>query len=308
MPFRIMSILVASDLSETARPIVRTAAALAALTEAELHVVHAAEPQGIGLEGRAQEQERLRTADAALQEQLRTTLPPTAVVTSHHAAAGRAHEIVLARAAEVQADLIVIGPHRERPVGDMVLGTTADRLVRTSEVPCLIAHAALSLPLRRVLVPSDLSDAAQGALDVALVWGTALRQPTASGKETRLYVLHVLPPVPDATPTEYERTRAERELQARVGTAHDRMGGVSPLQVTETVIYGGEPADEILGFAREERVDLLVMGTHGHSGLARALIGSVSSAVARRAGCPVLLVPPVFWKARQASEEGRQRG
>lgn len=303
MPFRIRSILVASDLSEGAHPILRSASALAALTEADLHVVHAEEPQG-GLRDRAEEEsERWRAADAALRGQIRVALPPAAVVTSYHAAAGRAHEVVLARAAEVQADLIVIGPHRQRPVGDKVLGTTADRLVRTSEVPCLIVHAPLSLPLRRVLVPSDLSEAAQGALDVALVWGAALRQPGASGEETQLRVLQVLPSADEGTPTAAERAGAERELHEQVETARARMGGVSLLQVSEAVVHADEPAEEILRAAREERIDLLVMGTHGHSGLSRALIGSVSSTVARRAGCPVLLVPPAFWKARKEREE-----
>lgn len=303
MPFRIKAILVASDLSESAREILRTGAALAALTEAELHVVYAEEPQESGRYGSAPEQERLRATEAALREQLGRALPPAAVVTSYHVSPGRAHEVILERAVEVQADLIVIGPHRERSVGNEVLGTTADRLVRTSELPCLIVHAPLSLPLRCVLVPSDLSDAARGALDVALIWGGALRQPTTSGKETRLHVLHVLPSAPGRAPTSQENERAAQELHGQVDLARARMGGVSLLQVSEAVVSGGEPADEILRFAREQRVDLLVLGTHGHGGLARALIGSVSSAVARRAACPMLLVPPAFWKARQVREQ-----
>ena len=50
-----------------------------------------------------------------------------------------------------------------------------------------------------------------------------------------------------------------------------------------------------------------MLGTHGHGALARALIGSVSSAVARRAECPVLLVPPRYWQERREREERLRR-
>ena len=60
-----------------------------------------------------------------------------------------------------------------------------------------------------------------------------------------------------------------------------------PVQVKVTV---GKPAEEILRVAREERVDLIVMGTHGRTGLRQLLLGSVTEAVARYAPCPVFTV------------------
>src|SRR5690606_15872693 len=86
-----------------------------------------------------------------------------------------AHKAILDRAAAVEADLIVIGPHRRRAVGDAFLGSTADRVIRSAGAPCLVVRGPLSLPLRRVVVPIDLSEPAQRALDAALRWSDALR-------------------------------------------------------------------------------------------------------------------------------------
>ena len=288
MPFRIRSILVASDLSHSAPEVLRAAGAFAALTGAELHVVHAAEATG---------------SDAArrLDEQVSAALPAAVEVASAHVAAGRAHEVILRRAEEVGADLLVIGPHRDSPEVRQALGTTADRLVRTSDVPCLIVHGTVSLPLRRVLVPSDLSDAARGALDLALVWAAALRIPSGGAERTRVEVLHVLPKAsPDAGTARADE--AGRALEKEVAAAAARTGVATPLEVEPEWVEGESAADEILRRASERGADLLVLGTHGESALSRALIGSVSSAVARRAACPVLLAPPALWKTRQARE------
>jgi nucleotide-binding universal stress UspA family protein len=59
---------------------------------------------------------------------------------------------------------------------------------------------------------------------------------------------------------------------------------------TETVILKGAPADGILSYAKESQIDLIVMSTHGRTGLARFVFGSVAESVLRQATCPVLLV------------------
>jgi nucleotide-binding universal stress UspA family protein len=293
MPFRIRAILAASDLSSGAGGILHAAGSLAALTGARLHVIHAEEPRsGPGL--RDPEAQESDPTFRTLTRQIEASVPPQAELTSHLVAAGRAHEVILDRARDVEADLIVLGPHRERHSGERVLGATADRLVRTSEVPCLIVPRPIDLPLRCVLVPNDLSPAAQAALDVALLWGAALRMPTATGGGTTLHVLHVASPGADAGEIEAARLGLREQVEA----SRKRMGGVTVLRVDEEVVADENPTEVILRSAREKAVDLLVMGTHGHGALARALIGSVSSSVSRRAECPLLLVPPGYWTTR----------
>jgi nucleotide-binding universal stress UspA family protein len=86
------------------------------------------------------------------------------------------------------------------------------------------------------------------------------------------------------------------ELHREGEEAIARVGADAGVRIREEVRWGDRPADEIVEMAVEERADLLVMGTHGRGAVKRALIGSVASGVARRATCPVLLVPPALWK------------
>lgn len=303
MPFRIRGVLVASDLSESATPALRAAGALASLADADLHVVHAVE--GNEPDGGPRDRE-LEDARSGLRARLLQALPPSVRVASSHVAPGRAHEVILRRAEEVEADLLVIGPHRGRPGTGEPLGATADELVRSSAVPCLIVHAPLSLPLRRILVPSDFSKAAQGALDVALIWAAALRMPSASGEETRLDVVHALGARGSAGGD--EEAEAERRLREQIGAAERQTGSAGMMQTGAAVLRGAEAVDAILHFARDRRSDLLVLGTQGQSAAEAAPMGSVSSGVARRADRPVLLVPPGFWQSWLSRNELLQEG
>ncbi|NLG63828.1 MAG: universal stress protein [Candidatus Cloacimonetes bacterium] len=302
MPFRITSILVASDLSPGASHVLRSAAALAELAEAELHVAHVVESNGLLEPDFAS----VEVANIALREQLDAALPASARATSVRVEGGRPHRVILDLADEVRADLIVVGPHRGATPAPQVLGTTADRLARTSEVPLLIIHGPISLPLRSVLIPTDLSDAAEGALDVGLIWTAALRHPRGSDTQTVVHMLLAVPPVPDERAGEPRHTASARELHRHVEEACERTGCGPSLKIEEEVAEG-DATELILKRAKERAADLVVLGTHGHGALARALIGSVSSAVARRAECPVLLVPPRYWQERREREERLRR-
>ena len=126
------------------------------------------------------------------------------------------------------------------------------------------------LSVRQILFPTDYSDISVNA-------GRTAAQ-LARHFSACLHVLHVIPPVtdpgsPDALPT------AAAELGA----------GVDIL----TAITRGRPAHAIVEYAIRHEVDIIVMGTHGRTGVSRALLGSVTEAVIRRAPCRVLTVPAV---------------
>jgi nucleotide-binding universal stress UspA family protein len=103
-----------------------------------------------------------------------------------------------------------------------------------------------------------------------------------------LLVAHVSEPlaiVPGSDLAAEEVAQTEREL-ARV------VGALKREQVAARgVVVPGEPAAEIVALAEREHADLIVLGTHGRSGLAHVLLGSVAERVLRRARCPVLAVP-----------------
>lgn len=295
MPTTIRSVLFASDLSESSDDVLRAAARIATHAGAELHAVHVAEENawvGMGGETMMDMQRRIHEARRALTEQIERVAPEQ-TLKSARLVFGPPYRGIEERAREVAADLIVIGPHRRRAIGDRILGTTADRLIRTSQVPCLVVRGPISLPLRRILVPTDLSEPAQLAITAAFHWAAELgRTAEAEGEEhTEVRVVHVAPQVPEWSLATLVDEPIKAQLHDQVEAARGQVGASPPVRVNEEVLQATSPTDEILRLAATE-ADLLVMGTHGRGALGRALVGSVTSAVARRAERPVLLVPP----------------
>jgi universal stress protein A len=139
---------------------------------------------------------------------------------------------------------------------------------------------------RHLLCPTDFSRASRPAF----AWALAL----AKQDRARLCLLHVLvPPSPflgDSLPASYvelgvrARREAERRLAALVAQAKTARVQVEA-QLTE-----GVPDEEILRAARRQRADLIVIGTHGRTGLGRMFMGSVAERVLQRATAPVLTV------------------
>jgi nucleotide-binding universal stress UspA family protein len=145
----------------------------------------------------------------------------------------------------------------------------------------------VNITLRRLLVPTDFSDASRSAVR----YGVAF----AENFKCTLHLLHVLETVTGADPLALEipeRSTIEHAIEA---TAWDQLRGVlsSSEQArvrVELAIEWGSPADEILRYAKEHTIDLIAMGTHGRGGVGRLLLGSVTENVVRHAPCPVLTV------------------
>jgi nucleotide-binding universal stress UspA family protein len=143
---------------------------------------------------------------------------------------------------------------------------------------------------KRICCPIDFSDASRAAMEVA----ADLARRFGAG----LVLLHAYPipgyTFPDgsvvASPKMMQdlAEQAERHLEEWRADAERRAGGVR-VDAEKAV---GEPAAEIVSFAQKQGVDLLVLGTHGRTGLEHALMGSIAERVVRRAHCPVLTVRP----------------
>jgi nucleotide-binding universal stress UspA family protein len=138
-------------------------------------------------------------------------------------------------------------------------------------------------PIRTILHPTDFS----ATSDAALVHACAL----AKDYGAKIVVLHVWEPLivmggekyPQVPPNDVEETIARLDMLPIPDAS---------VKVTRKVVVG-EPPEEIVREAKERPCDIIVMGTHGHSGLARALLGSVAEGVLRHATCPVLTVRSV---------------
>ncbi len=144
-------------------------------------------------------------------------------------------------------------------------------------------------PFKRILVPVDFSphseEAIRYAVDVAQKYGATLT------------LTHVYQPiaysVPDGlvfyTPAQLGELLSELERQLEQMRVQAEKAGA--LRV-ESKMLQGVPSDEVAALAKDGGYDLIVMGTHGRTGLRHALMGSVAERVLRSAPCPVLTVHP----------------
>lgn len=125
------------------------------------------------------------------------------------------------------------------------------------------------MKISEILLPTDFSAAAQAAALVA----------TAMARETgaRLHLVHVVPPATDPSLGSEQLTRLGRQLGKDFAL--------------ELALLSGRAAREITAYARDKGIDLIVMSTHGRTGVSRTLLGSVAEAVVRLAPCLVLTVP-----------------
>jgi nucleotide-binding universal stress UspA family protein len=286
-------LVVASDLSENSDRGLQAAAALAHAAGAELHVFHCVSqpvfPYWEGLVSDATRETWTTSARTDLEWQVRRVLGDDAAPPRLEVEVGEPAREVGRYAAESGADLLVVGPHEPRTALDDLLGTTADRLIRSAAVPCLVANRPVSPPLRQVLLPVDFSAPSRHAVVVGMdLLGESL---LARGDDREPTVVEIL--FVSAFAAGHPRPFAvEPRLAEQVEAARERLPADANVKLLPRILSAPLPVDGILRAAERMRADLIVLGTHGYGTLGRALIGSVASAVARTVPFPVLLVPP----------------
>jgi nucleotide-binding universal stress UspA family protein len=144
------------------------------------------------------------------------------------------------------------------------------------------------IDLHRILVPTDFSKFSKNALSYAVAF--------AEKFGTELHLLHVVQSyamlVPDSVNVVPPVGPSIAELTVAVRAALDRLVSENQLERFSVVrdVREGTPFYEIIQYAKEKDIDLIVMGTHGHSGLVHVLLGSVTEKVVRKSPCPVLTV------------------
>ena len=193
---------------------------------------------------------------------------------------------ILAAIDEVHPTLVVMGTHGRRGLSRLVLGSVAETVLRKSPVPVMTVNAhtaessAGSDPGAPILVPMDFGPAAEQALALARDLGRELRAGLCLLHVDQLFVANPEMGNVYAAAAEADLEEAERYLDERSYA----IGGA------RTLLREGEAATEILATIEELRPRLVVMGTHGRSGLARLAFGSVAERVVRQSEAPVLTV------------------
>ena len=153
------------------------------------------------------------------------------------------------------------------------------------------------VPIRRILFPTDFSEHANYA------WSSALQFAQEFGAEVHL--LHVVAPPPRMTAAysaHFSPEKFAEVLSSEAATAlDDLVHGAGDRGITfHPEVRIGVDFHEIIDYARLSKIDLIVMATHGRTGLAHALLGSVAEKVVRRAPCPVLTIKPPAMKLEMA--------
>lgn len=284
-------ILVATELSEGSDEVVRGAAELAHRLNAELHAVHALEEQGRPFTDYGfsllRLQRRLEEARSSVETQLARVAAPEVSLGSARIEHLPAYEAIVRRAKELDAQLIVVGPHRGLLRGNHLLGSTAQRVVQEAPVPCLVARGSVAWPWQSVLLPVGAEDVERGLLRTAVQWLAEMRRASVGAARDRcdVRVLHVVRSASDWRDFSAPLARAIRE-------AGEDPAVEPQLRLRRAVAWSRSVGDEIVRIADGSRVDVVAMGVCERGPLLHAALGSASSVVLKRSAAPVMLFPP----------------
>lgn len=288
----IKRLLLATDFSEFAYWAECYALALAASWRADLSMITVLEfPPGMNPEYTVNKlylTERMSDASARLTE-LKRRAQQRGIPATTRVATGIPTEEVMAVAQSEQTNLIIVGTRGKSGLAHVLLGSTAERLIRIAPCPVLAVHMVKAegpeeISLERILVPTDLSDCSLEAVKYA--------EMVAVQAKASIELLHIMEPAYYGIDFTME-SRDEREQKQRVIT--EKLGALSSELAAAGIIVkvslvGGTPVDMILEFARRSSSHLIIMGTHGRRGISHAWAGSVTESVLRRGAIPVLAV------------------
>jgi nucleotide-binding universal stress UspA family protein len=287
------TVLIPTDGSDSAQRAARLGVALAEAYGAAVHVLAVVDErpystavvddEAVVDEGMTAAEREARHAVAAVADLAADAT--TAVEVGVPAAAIRDY------AADADVDLIAMGTHGRTGVERFVIGSVAESVVRHSDVPVLTARAVGEAPtwppIERLCCPTDGSEASFAALPVALDladrFDALVDGCYVVDERTKAGYYDAATALEDVVGG-LERT-GERATE-RVATEAAERG----LRVTTTTLEG-LPSEALATHAESSGADLVVMSTHGRTGLGHALLGSVTERVVRKAVPPVLTVP-----------------
>ncbi len=194
-------------------------------------------------------------------------------------------------AKEKKVDLLAIGTHGRAGVDRVILGSVAERVVRKAHCPVMVIRGRKYVGFKRIIVPIDLSDCSRIALEYAAA--------TARAHKSKLTILHVfeesfVKPYVNAANSEEEANEIIKEIERVNESKYDEFLKTVDLRGVEyeKLLKKGIPESDIVETAMEQQANLIVMGTHGRSGIKHILIGSTAEEVVRNVHCDIIIVKP----------------
>ena len=296
---QLKTLLATTDFSDAARSGVRYAVTLAEQLGATVSLLHVIEPPswmaGMGDVPLVREDSDVVASARAQLAALAKREGKGDVAVSFSVRTGKPYHEITTAADNRAADLIVIATHGYTGLEHVLLGSTAERVVRHAPCPVLTIPAR-ALPkragkadpfkLKKILVPIDFSNHSKAALP----WATLL----AAQFNAELVLLHVAEKFPidyllgrelmsEMIVPALKQAEADLELMA-AGLSKSTSGKIS------AVVREGKPYDAICEAAKAMGADLIVLTTHGYTGLKHVWLGSTAERVVRHSPCPVLAV------------------
>jgi nucleotide-binding universal stress UspA family protein len=290
---RFHSLLVAVDLTPGSDRILGRVALLPLADDARVTLLHVVpESLPVGFQQNAQRHARKLLSEEAkhLQKSLPRTISVEAVVK-----AGIPAKEITASAKTVKAGLIVMGRNCGRALGNLFLGSTAERVIRQARLPVLVVRLPPRGIYKRPAIALDFDEVAQEALHLTLGMFQSSRPAV---KIIHAFDSPYLSPIyPSLTIDQVQEMKDECKLQAMRKLIKLLAAALARVPPDDVPNWGfhvryGSPRTVIEKAVSKADTDLLVLGTHGYSSIVLMLIGTVAGDVLRNVACDVLVVPP----------------
>jgi len=277
-------ILVPTDGSDCAQAAVGYAEDLATCYDATVHALSVVDSRVLE---NAPQADELETERAEIAERACDELSEGGVPVEQAVRTGIPHRAILDHASERDIDLIVMGTHGRTGVERYLLGSVTEKVVRLSDVPVLTVKAdddgGATYPYTDILVPTDGSGGAEAAVGPAV--------DVARTYDARLHALSVIDTMAMGVDVRSGVIVESLEESAQSAVeAIDERATQASVSAVETAIEHGNPYRGIRSYVEEHDIDLVVMGTHGRSGIERYLLGSVAEKTVRTSPVPVMTV------------------
>ncbi len=280
-------ILVATDFSERSSRAIQRATLLAKTSGAFLSLVHVVDDD----QPRRMLQAKQRAAEDVLAEQTRALRENEGLACTSRIVLGDAFEGIAAAARQDHADLLVVGPHRRQVLKDVFVGTTAERVIRVSDRPVLMTNGIPVGPYRHVLVAIDLSECSDAAM-------RSLHQLGLEG-DAKVSAIHVFdaPAASMMARASVTKNQIQDHLADEKERAAEELAAFLrnlDLKPEQWIVKHNDTsvAHAISAAAHEINADLIVVGTHGRTGILKTLLGSVAEELLRTSDKDVLAIPP----------------
>ena len=207
---------------------------------------------------------------------------------------GAIDDRIIATAEAQRADLIAMATHGRVGPARLVLGSIADKVVRTSTVPVLLIRpregSAAPERIEQVLLPLDGSEQAERAIPYATFLARAFKIPVTAIRDVPMTWIAGADPMGMSGAGPQVVQAIEDEAQQYIRAVATRLRGEGLVAQAHFGAFSA-PAADIVSLAEETPGALVVMTSHGRSGLRRTILGSVTDRVIRSSAAPVLVVP-----------------